>query len=112
MTDDSLSVEHIKVTSIDRSNHGYLKVYNIIANIEAIKNLINAAEYGPTLVAINLPAIKVPPQKNAVISSLKYVINIYISFELCRFTQFRSVWCEIRAKSIKFRNSWCSRVSR
>jgi hypothetical protein len=42
--------------------------------IEAMKNLKNAAENGPTSLATTLPAINVPPQKTAVSMSLTYTI--------------------------------------
>jgi len=43
---------------------------NKMRKIEAMKNLKNAAENGPTSLATTLPAIKVPPQKMAVSMSL------------------------------------------
>ncbi len=47
-------------------------IFNVKYNktIEAIKNLKNAAEEGSTDWASNLPAMKVPPQKMAVINNL------------------------------------------
>jgi len=47
---------------------GFPSTFNVnnIRKTEAMTNLKNAAEKGPTSCATILPAIKVPPQKNAV----------------------------------------------
>jgi len=47
---------------------------------EAIKNLRNAAMEGSTDGASNFPAMKVPPQKRAVINNFRYVIKFNLGF--------------------------------